>query len=114
MFPAAETAKRREVIVRDLKFGKRSRKRFAIVLRIRTRSRHGPDVGDKRDIRLLQQVHEFRERPRRMADGKDRKIHVALSRSLDYIGAHRLRNRRPADVDANVCDSAMIGALSIR
>ena len=85
MFPAAETSECREVIVRDLEFGKRWRKRFAIVLRIRTRSRHGPDVGDKRDIRLLQQVYEFREGPRRMSDGKDRGIHTAPSRSLWII-----------------------------
>ena len=82
MFPAAEAAERREVIVADLKFGKRQGKRFAIVLRVGTRSRHGPDVGNKRDLRLLQQVHEFRERPRRMSDGKDGEIHAPPCGSL--------------------------------
>ena len=90
MFPAAETAERREVIVGDVKFGKREGKRFAIVLRVRARSRHGPDIDNKRDIRLLQQIHEFRERPRRMSDGKDRGIH---------------------SYNANGCESAIIVAL---
>ena len=61
MLPSAKTAERGEVIVGDVKFGKGSGQRFAIVLRVRARSRHGSDVGDERDIRLLQQAREFRE-----------------------------------------------------
>jgi hypothetical protein len=98
MFPSAETAERRNMVVGDVKLSKLSGKRFAIVLRVGTRSRHGPDVGNKRDVRLLQQIHEFRERTRRVSDGKDRQIHTPPCRSLDYIQANRLRKHRPPDL----------------
>src|SRR5437870_2915349 len=71
MFPSAQTAERREVIVGDVKLSKRSRQRVAIVLRVGARSRYGSDVGDERDLRLLQQVHEFREGPCRVSDRED-------------------------------------------
>lgn len=104
MFPSAETSECRDVIVGDVKFGECPGQRLAIVLRVRTRSRHCSDVGDKRDIRFLQQVHEFRERPRRMSDGEDRETHTPLSCSLDHIEANRVR------ADANCCESAIIVA----
>ena len=90
MFLSAETAERRDVIVGDVKLSKRSRQRVAIVLRVRTRSRHGSDVGNERDLRLRQQIHEFRERPRRMADSEDGESHMRPCRSLDYIQVNRL------------------------
>jgi len=90
MFPSAETAERRNMVVGDVKLSKLSGQCFAIVLRVGTRSRHGPDVDNKRDFRLLQQIHEFRERPRRMSDSEDGESHMRPCRSLDYIQVNRL------------------------
>jgi hypothetical protein len=90
MFPSAETTERREVIVGDVKFGERPGQRIAIVLRVGTRAWYGSDVGDKRDIRLLQQIHEFREGPRRVSDSEDGESHMRPCRSLDYIQVNRL------------------------
>ena len=91
MFPSAQTSERRDVIVGDVKFGECPGQRLAIVLRVGTRSRHGSDVGDKRDIRFLQQAHEFREGARRVSDREDRETHTPLSCSLDHIEANRER-----------------------
>lgn len=98
MFLSAKTAERRDVIVGDVKLSKRSGQRVAIVLRVGARSRYGSDVGDERDLRLLQQVHEFREGPRRVADSEDGESHTPLCRSRDYIQANRLRKHRPPDL----------------
>ena len=111
MFPSAETAERRNMVVGDVKLSKLSGQRFAIVLRVGTRSRHGPDVGNKRDIRLLQQAHEFRDRPRSVSNGKDGEIHTPPFRSLDYIWANRLRNCHPSDLHANGCGYTIFMAL---
>ena len=85
MFPSAQTAERREVIVGDVKLSKRSRQRVAIVLRVGARSRYGSDVGDERDLRLLQQVHEFREGPCRVSDREDGESHTPPCRSLETL-----------------------------
>ena len=90
MLPSAQTAERGDVIVGDAKRSQFSGQRFAIVLRVRARSRHGSDVGNERDLRLRQQIHEFRERPCRVSDREDGESHMRPCRSLDYIQVNRL------------------------
>ena len=105
MFLSAETAERREVIVGDANLCQLSGQRLAIVLRVGARSRDGSDVGNERDIRLHQQAREFREGPRRMADGEDGESHTPLTDSQDRILTNRPR------MDANGCDCAIIVVL---
>ena len=90
MLPAAKTTERRDMGVGDANLCQLLGQRLAIVLGVRPRSRDGSDVGNERDFRLRQQIHEFRERPRRMADSEDWENHMQLCRSLDYIQVKRL------------------------
>ena len=64
---SAETTKFGDMLIADLPRRQRSRKAFAIELRIGARSRYRPYVDDQVDARRPKQIDEFIDRPGRMA-----------------------------------------------
>lgn len=63
--PAAEGA---QVPIHDLELGQRCRQSLAVILGIGARAWEGADIGDKLNIRFLQDFNKFRDGARRMSD----------------------------------------------
>jgi hypothetical protein len=74
------------MLISDLKSRQRSGKRFTIVLRISPRARNRAHIDDEADFRGSEQVDEFAERARGMANGEERKRH-ACHRDFDFAPA---------------------------
>src|SRR6185437_9191843 len=83
----AEAAKLCDMFISDLKIRQRYGKYVLIVLWICSRARNGAHIDDEANLGRGEQVDEFADRARGMANGEERKSHVCYCRSVLAFGS---------------------------
>jgi len=81
------------------------RERISVELRVCPRARDRAHIDEQINGHLLKQSHKFADRPRRMADRKDRRYRLRLSRgSFDRHFKYVFIECRDASIGTNIAE----------